>query len=363
MTSPAIPLVRAVGSPFELGFSHGAARASALRAFLADDLCRLNRLLYQPVSLSALRPTIEAYAQQITAALPDLAEEIRGLAAGAGISWHEAVLLQIRREVLGYQKIPTSGECTTYARVVAGAAPVLAQTVDLNGDLDDQICVLHLGGPRSVLALSFGGLLGYLGLNSSGLAVGLNLVLGGDWRPGVPPYLAIRHVLDTADGVDEAVKILSELPLASSRSFLLCDRDQAGYLEAVGGQVRFVASPQPVHTNHILHADLVAQDEINVFAANSSRRRLDACRAALSRLPVDADPEDHFGLLSVAPICVDGIGDIRLDRTVAAIVARPDVGELRVRRGNPALSATQVFGLSLDDRATQPDTAEGSTDD
>ena len=110
----------------------------------------------------------------------------------------EAVLLQVRREILGYQKLPTMGDCTTYART--GPDPVLAQTVDLNGDLDDHIAVLDVAtGARRSLVLSFGGLLGYLGVNDAGLAVGLNLVLGGAVAaraaavPGDPPRARQRE--------------------------------------------------------------------------------------------------------------------------------------------------------------------------
>ena len=97
---------------------------------------------------------------------------------------------------------------------------MLAQTIDLSGDLDDQITVLEIartGSSRRVLMLSFGGLLGYLGLNSDGLTIGLNLVLAGDWRPGLPPYLVIRHLLDTAASVGDAI--------ARSTSTTLAPRD------------------------------------------------------------------------------------------------------------------------------------------
>src|SRR5262249_35274267 len=155
-----------------------------------------------------------------------LAAEIEGLAHGAGISREHALLLQLRSEIMGYRKVRAPGGCTTYART--GQTPVLAQTIDLAGNLDDQIAVLDLApaGKGHSLVLSFGGQLGYLGLNSHGLAVGLNLVLGGQWRPGVPPYLAIRHLLDTAASVTEAIEILAELPLASSRNIMLCDRER-----------------------------------------------------------------------------------------------------------------------------------------
>ena len=56
------------------------------------------------------------------------------------------MLLQVRREIIGFQKIPARGDCTTYASLTAGPAgdAGLAQTVDLNGNLDDQIAVLDL---------------------------------------------------------------------------------------------------------------------------------------------------------------------------------------------------------------------------
>ncbi|MFI6040198.1 C45 family autoproteolytic acyltransferase/hydrolase [Nocardia sp. NPDC051321] len=341
------PFLRVEGDAFALGYQHGKARAGDLRAFLDDGLCRLNRILPEPVSLTELGPTIDAYLAEITAATPDLAEEIRGLAAGAGLHPHEAVLLQIRREILGYQKIPTAGDCTTFA--LAGPDPVLAQTVDLNGNLDDQISVLEIvraGTPRRVLVLSFAGLLGYLGLNSDGLAVGLNLVLGGQWRPGVPPYLAIRHLLDNAGSVEEAVRLLRELPLASSRNIVLCDRDTAAYVELLGADSRVEYGLNVLHTNHFLHPDFSPRDEINVFARNSSVRRLEVCRTRLAT--VGTDPEDHFAVLSAPPINVTDNGDIRREHTVAAVVLSP--GRLHLRAGNPAVHPTEIFTLSEEQR-------------
>lgn len=337
--------IRAEGDPFNLGSVHGAALAASLRNFLDDGVTRLNHLLPEPVSLAGLQPAISAYRAGIAAATPDLAEEISGLAHGAGLSQDEATLLQLRREIMGYQKLPTLGDCTTYAR--SGARPVLAQTIDLNGDLDDQISVLEVWRRRrGALVLSFAGLLGYLGVNNSGLAVGLNLVLGGDWRPGVPPYLAIRHLLDTASSVDEAVRILRGLRLASSRSIAMCDTAKSAYVEVIDGSSRVVEGPEWVHTNHFLDPEFALRDELNVFAYNSSVRRLRAAQAELCELTSLSDSEEHFAVLSKPPICVPDEGDIRRERTVAAVVMRPDQGELHVRPGDPSRSATQVFSLT-----------------
>ncbi len=310
-----------------------------------DHVCRLGRLLPGPVTLDGLRPTIARHRAEIERATPRLAAEVAALASGAGLTEDEAWLLQLRREILGYTRIPTAGDCTTYATVHPGAAgPLLAQTVDLGGDLDDQIAVLDVASPvgRS-LVLSFGGLLGYLGLNSRGLAVGINLVLGGDWRAGLPPYLAIRHLLDTAASVAEALDVLRGLRLASSRSLTLCDATRAVWVEILGEELRTMQAPRTVHTNHFLHPDLVPHDEINVFARNSSVRRLQAATAALATL--GEDPEEHLALLSTPPIRVPDNGDIRRERTVAAAVLLPALGELRLRPGDPSLSTTQTFRL------------------
>ncbi len=352
-----IPFVRAEGDSFRIGHQHGLARAGSLRAFIDDSIGRLNLVMQTPVSLDELAPALSDYAAAIAAATPDLAEEIRGLAHGAGISWQHALLLQLRREIMGYRKVPAIGGCTTYARAGGCATyaragsegtSVLAQTVDLNGNLDDQIAVLEIAPARShrrTLVLSFAGLLGYLGLNSDGLAVGLNLVLGGEWRPGLPPYLAIRHLLDTAASVDQAVWILGGLRLASSRSVTLCDQRKSAYVELLDDDMRVVEASQTAHTNHFLHPDFARSDELNVFARNSSLRRLSACMTGLAALRPDAGVEDHFAILSAPPICVPDEGDIRRERTVAGVVMLPSRGEMHVRPGDPSRTKTQVFAL------------------
>jgi isopenicillin-N N-acyltransferase-like protein len=346
--------VRATGSPFEVGRAHGVARADALRAFLDDGLGRLDHLRRPAVPLDELRPVIRAHGEVIAAATPALHEELRGLADGAGISEDEALLLQLRREVLGYRSTRRAADCTTYARL--GPEPVLAQTVDLNGDLDDQIAVLDVGltgSGRRALVLSFAGLLGYLGVNSDGLAVGINLVLGGRWRPGVPPYLAIRHLLDTAPDVPAAIAALRDLPLASSRTIVLCDRERTAFVEVLDDRQLVVhgvpdgaGRVELTHTNHYLHADLAPHDELNVFARNSSVRRLAECRTRLDALPADAGVDEHFALLGEPPILVRATGDIATERTVATVVLLPGRGELHLRPGGDG-APVAAFALGV----------------
>jgi len=339
-----VPFLTLSGRARERGIAHGRGLAERLRGFLGDSLARLGYLTDRPISLTSARAVLAAHRDVVAGSLPDLAEEVDGLAAGAGISDDEAWLLQLRREILGYSRI-TMGDCTSYTAAQGKpGGPVLAQTIDLNGNLDDQISVLAISGPRHrSVTLSFAGLLGYLGVNDAGIAIGLTLVLGGDWTPGVPPYLAIRHLLDTADSVDHAVTILGDLPLSSSRCFMMCGKDRTVCVEALGAERRVLEGAELFHTNHFLHPDFAGRDEINVFAGNSSRRRLEAARAA--GVPDANDIEGHHQLLSTTPIRVPDNGDVRRERTVAAVLLRPDYGELRLWPGDPSIANEHVFSL------------------
>ncbi|MET0445652.1 MAG: C45 family peptidase [Pseudorhodoplanes sp.] len=254
----------------------------------------------------------------------------------------------MRREVMSYSRLHTTGDCTTLCRH-GGDGPVVAQTIDLNGNLDEQMVILriaHRSNPRRVLLLSFTGLLGYLGFNSDGLAIGINLVLGGTWRPGVPPYLAIRHLLDSSSDIDSCLQWLSKVRLASSRSLLLCDAHRSVIVELCDGKLSVLCGSTLVHTNHFLSEDFVALDQMNPFSRNSSVRRLDACVAQLDRLGIHGGPEDYMALLSQEPICVPDTGNIGREKTVGAVVMSPKDGALHVRRGNPALAQTETFFMA-----------------
>ncbi|QSB06871.1 C45 family autoproteolytic acyltransferase/hydolase [Natronoglycomyces albus] len=337
----AVKTLRISGSPHQRGAAHGAAIAHRLRTFLDDGLARLHHLSDQRYRLEDLRERIEAHRQIVTSVIPDLAAEIDGVATGAGLSRDEAWLLQLRREILGYHRF-TTGDCTTYSST-QGTVPILAQTVDLNGNLDDQVAVLEVQAGRRSLILSFAGLLGYLGVNDAGVAVGINLVLGGRWQPGVPPYLAVRHVLDTATCVEEAIATLQTLPLSSSRAFTICDGDRIVCVEALEERRGILEDSELIHTNHYLHPPFALEDEINPFALTSSKRRWEAVRGW--GIPQTDDPEAHRKLLASPPVCVADNGDIRRERTVAAIAAYPTRGQLTVWPGNPANAPAHLLQL------------------
>jgi predicted choloylglycine hydrolase len=331
-------VVRASGDRYEIGRQHGAALRVGIRRFLDDRLTRIGPVLNREVSLSEFAPAIAAHAAVIGERLPALAEEVRGLADGAGITPDEAWLLQLRRELVGYRSVKPAGDCTTFGRLAQGIA-VIGQTIDLNAGVEPELTVLHLEPAdtgRQVMLVSFTGLLGYLGMNDQGLAIGLNLVLGGKWRPGIPAYMVIRHLLDEATTVEDCIELLGGLPLASSRSLTITDGRRLVTIEHILNEMVVMEGDELVHANHFLHPDFVARDELNPFARTSSLRRLDACAKALAALPADTQAGGYLDMLGVPPIHVAPNEDLRRECTVGSVVMRPDLGTMSVRQGGLA---------------------------
>jgi isopenicillin-N N-acyltransferase like protein len=102
-------------------------------------------------------PSLDAFA-------PQLVEEVRGIADGAGLSFAEALLVNVRAEVIGLTT--TDQFCTAFAIDRSGTAnrSVLSgQNLDQHPLNRDLMIILHVepdAGP-AMLMCTFAGLVGY----------------------------------------------------------------------------------------------------------------------------------------------------------------------------------------------------------
>jgi len=251
-------------------------------------------------------------------------------------------------------------ECSLFSATPRGS-PLLAQTVDLHDFMLHYALVLRIAshdGLPEILMLTFSGLLGYLGINSFGIAVGINMVTSNGWRPGIPPYLLVRHLL-TQSTLAAAQIELERLPRSSSRCLTLADTQSAIQIEMTADALRTLSSPYLLHTNHYLHPDLVQADRSHVLLRRNSRQRLNLlAELAARQYPSDSHvvcastadaAENAFSILAhhgeAASICCHGRSDHRAVQTIAAAVMFPAEGELYLRSGLPCRSATQVYRL------------------
>lgn len=231
------PEVRISGSPYERGRQYGAAVAPQVRHSIASYarlFAHRRGLDWQAAQGEALR-----YEGLLRELAPDLLEEIRGIADGAGEPFAAILALNVRTELMAgigigmahpdgpaararnrergvpqHADEPTpattavggqpidDGECTTAAAqpiATATGTTLLAQTWDWQGDQRAACILLHIHAPGepTILTLTEAGMVAKIGINSAGVAVGLNLLRSQtDGREvGMPVHILLRQML------------------------------------------------------------------------------------------------------------------------------------------------------------------------
>jgi isopenicillin-N N-acyltransferase-like protein len=344
------PQVTVRGGPFERGRQHGAQAGDLIAAHLAyliDALCSgqrsrpaaptRGRLLERAL---AFLPLYEAYA-------PDLVEEIRGVAAGARISFAEALLLNVRGEALG---VVDEG-CTAFAvgrGLTAGGAVLAGQTSDQAAWNREVMIVLAVEpdtGPAALMC-AHAGLIGYHGCNAAGVGQFANAVPSTGWRMGLPQYLMKRRLLAQPD-VAGCLAVLRETTIASAGNYVLADRTGSLLdveITSIGLATLEPADDLIVHTNHYQHPDLAPSNAGTPHLAGSmcrATRLTEIIRAAGGAVTVEtmmAALGDHAS--EPEQICSRG-GPHGM--TVAAMIAELAHGRLHVARGGPAPLEFQTY--------------------
>jgi len=205
--------------------------------------------------------------------------ELEGVADGAGVAPELIGALNARTE------IAREGGCSLLARLDALDGPWLAQNWDWYVDAPERCCVwtADLADGERLVTMTEAGILAKLGLNSRGLAVGLNILHhrrdGGPM--GVPVHLILRALLEQCTTVEDASSLLGDSPTSGSSAVTIVD--------AAGGGAVFELSPSGVaridprtgflaHTNHFVDPGL-GDGEASELDLDGSRARLELSAA------------------------------------------------------------------------------------
>ncbi len=341
------------GEPYEIGYKHGYILRSKIQEFLGDNFARINLVRQIKLTRNEIFDSVHKYRTIIEEDLPQISEEIQGLAKGANISYEEAILLQIRRELIGQASL---GECSLIASMDVNKKMTIAQTIDLNGKMTNLGQVFRITSSTinvpEILIYSFAGLLGYIGLNSAGLAIGINFVSSDGWKPGVSHYLLVRHLLKLKT-LEECLEELQRIRRCSSRSLTICDNRHLAIIEMTVDDLRVISGSELKRTNHFLHQDFQTKDKMNVFSRNASILRLQRLNELMKKTNNSTEPETLFNIFSdhsLYPIglCAHSEGNIRREDTVAAVVLKPNTSSIFIRKGHPCTSQSQNFSLRKD---------------
>ena len=304
MASELFPLVVVEGTPGERGYRHGAeARERVARSV---DIHRRAIRLYGGLEWSAAAERAAAYLPILREYAPEMVEELRGIAEGAGLPFADILTLNTRYELTFTPRL--AGGCTSFAVLPEASAnghTYLGQNWDNLFALVDACLVLKVvqaPGP-SYLTVTEAGVPAMVGLNAAGIGIARNalIVAGGDGRPGVTMNATHYRVLN-AQRFGDALGAVVAARLGSPLCYVIGAPGEALALEAAPPLSDYVHDDAGIltHANHFesprLHVEDLGKAALpdSLFRARRLRRTLEARRGSLDVPAIFAALSDHF---------------------------------------------------------------------
>ncbi|KAI1374166.1 acyl-coenzyme A:6-aminopenicillanic acid acyl-transferase-domain-containing protein [Hypoxylon crocopeplum] len=235
---------------WQIGHTHGSQASALVKSsidFYAGLFQKTAGIGWDTVKAIALE-----YEPNIRTKWPDFLEEMQGIADAVGVELSEILALNVRTEITFGM---FSDGCTSLAWTTP-TTTILSQNWDWMEEQKPNIvllCIEQQGLP-SIKMLTEAGLIGKIGLNSSGVGACVNAIRAKGADPTrLPMHLAMRTALNSAS-LEQAVSTLERYGVASSCHILLADK--TGAVGTEWSHVGHKSVPQKYgriqHSNHML---------------------------------------------------------------------------------------------------------------
>jgi hypothetical protein len=241
-------------------YARGRAQALCDESMIAAVRDAVDSRLTQAVNLLQ-KPNVQAFLEDQARLLesldPDSAAEVRGIADGFGLKpasvfayLHLGILADFATDgcsAWSWGASPSNRPVLVKNRDYRGEHAVL-QRVFLHHDLRQPgkavLCVGSLGSPGAFSS----------GMNAQGLALVDTHVSTKDHGPGLLRYFLMTRLLWTCDTVEEALRVVDELPHAGGGTIVMADASGACAAVELGHRAHAVETrvPYTVRTNHFL---------------------------------------------------------------------------------------------------------------
>ncbi|GAB7342199.1 hypothetical protein MBLNU457_g0448t1 [Dothideomycetes sp. NU457] len=252
--------IKCSGTPYEIGFTHGHTASKHIHrtiSFYTSLFATTAKLPWSRVLEIA-----STFSTPIATKWPSYHDEMRGIAAGAGVTLLDIIAINVRTEIsFGL----FSDGCTALSWKT-GDVSFLAQNWDWMDAQRENLVLLEIDQEASkprIKMVTGAGLIGKIGFNERGVGVCLNAIRAkGVDENRIPCHLGLRLVLDSVSK-DEAVRRLDGYGVASSCHMLVADGTGSVGLEwssSMGRKLEMNESGQVFHSNHYIHKDLVPFD-------------------------------------------------------------------------------------------------------
>ncbi len=174
----------------------------------------------------------EYYLGLISAYKKEYAQEITGIAEGAGIDTRWIAVLNARTEILSYRDANSPMECTA---LFSKSTALLGQNWDWAKVLEDLVVMMKIVMPEGpvIRMITEPGIIGKIGLNSAGLGVCLNILTINRPLKGLPIHIVLRSILESST-LDQARDVVAQAGYGKASNILVGDAngDYFGPLKA-----------------------------------------------------------------------------------------------------------------------------------
>lgn len=282
------------GSNYDMGYAHGRRFAQDIRYF-AEERVRLSgdaSWAGQNLAADEVLAIADACLEEHRRYAPDLVEELCGMADATGLTLAELVVLNGFTDFIdtvynaANLRVPVpahagADNCTAFLvpdGKAAGGKGFYGQTWDMHDTATEHVILLR-GKPTNkpeFLAFTTVGCVGMIGMNSEGVAIGINNLATTDGQIGVTWPFVIRKALEQTNA-DDALECITSAKLAGAHNYMLMDESGKGYnVEATPSQREVTPLEQAaiVHTNHCLvdHTRGVEREREEASQASSEAR-------------------------------------------------------------------------------------------
>ncbi len=289
----AAPIVEVAGTPYEIGHAHG---THCKKQVLASLNYYTKMFANKKIDWEKGKRLAKTYEEAVKAFDPDLIEEMKGIADGAGLTYEDILAINCRSEVtmmdvsgkLADLDEPEDG-CTAFAvmpSMTRDGKTLHAQTWDFGTMQREAIIVLKIrqqNGKPDILMITEGGLVGGKGMNSAGVSLTLNALRTSGDPTGVPLHVLMRGMLNSPT-ITKAYQKAANFQSGCSAGLILgCKDGCALSVEVVPGDldVFYPVDGYVVHTNHVLSARFPNIRDNGKRASASSYLRYGRCCALL----------------------------------------------------------------------------------
>jgi isopenicillin-N N-acyltransferase-like protein len=360
MTSAELfPMIVVEGSARERGRAHGAGLGAQVAAGVDQYLRRFQH--FGGLDRAGAHAAARRFIEPIREYDPEILEEMEGIAEGAELAFADVLAMNCRSELMFGTRAPA--ECSSFAlqaTITADGHTYVGQNWDWGTEIIDTIALVAIRqepAKPDILLLDEAGVVGRIGINSSGIGLCTNTLLAEQSAPtGVPYNVLLRGVLNTRR-LDDAIGSLIRHPRAISSNHLIGDaRGQTMDIEVTPGEFDHIPPRDGIitHGNHFSGTRIRAVDS-GVTRWPDSVYRECRLREAFERQGEGIRVEDMMAALRDefgAPYAISRRADDDLhplDRieTVASIITDCDERVCWISRGAP--TASRYRRISLDD--------------